>query len=100
NRELELAKALYRMETREIGFDRDAALVAAEKLIKIRTEIAHSLPFPATGPAAKRYWFEEKDKGGNTRLMAYSTTPTGKPQLNKDVLARMTKDGVKWAQEF
>lgn len=94
HREMEVAKALFRMERRGIGFDRDQSLLAVAELEKAKAELANQLPFPPSVNAAKRYWFEQQG------LMPYSVTPTGKPQLNKDVLRRMVGDGVQWAQEW
>lgn len=100
DRELQVSKTLYRMEQRGIGFRRKAARRAADVIRQRRDAIAAGLPFEPSLPAAKRYWFEEIVDGREPRLMAYAVTPTGKPQLNKDVLKRMADDGVEWAKEW
>ncbi len=57
-RENAVCRALYRMETRGLQFDRAACLRASEKIDEQMALLAKSLPFKTTPAGAKRYYFE------------------------------------------
>lgn len=94
-REIEVMKVLYRMEVRGIGFDSARSLEAADILETQARKVAKRLPFEPTLEAAKHYWFKQKG------VMPYAVTEKKQePQLTDEILTRMVKDGVAWAEEF
>lgn len=100
-RELGVAKCLYRMEELGIGYDVDRSRKIADQLREKLKEVGESLPFRPTVNAAKRYWFEEKigDKK-MPRCLPYEVTPKGAPRLDKDIIRRMIGDGVAYAEQW
>lgn len=92
--ELGVAKSLYRMESRGLRYDWEASMRASRVLDELAAKLEGELPFPATVPGAKRFFFT--DSG----VVPYKTTPTGLAQLDEEVLYRMIGDGVAWAKEY
>lgn len=92
--DLDVCRALYRMEQRGVNFDAAASLRAAAVIDRAANEIEKALPFRATTPAAKEYFFNTKG------IKPYKTTNTGQPQLDDEVVYRMQRDGVMWAEEW
>lgn len=98
--ELQVLKVLYRMEQRGIGFDAAGCLAAAAQLRKHRKTLAEGLPFPATVPAARNYYFGPKDHGG-LDLIPYSVSPkTGDAQMDDATTRKLMRDGHPYAQQW
>lgn len=100
-REFNLARTLYRMELRGIGFDADECLRSAAILKAEMERIGQLLPFKGgtgkpTPPAARKYFFADAGRPPYKGL----TTESGQPQVNEEVIARLVKDGVEWAKEY
>lgn len=93
-RELEVMRVLYRMEKRGIGYDAAQSLEIADVLQKRVDKLAKTIPFEPTIPTAKRFFFDQQG------VTPYKTTEKGAPQLDDEVVSKMVKDGVPWAEEF
>lgn len=106
-REFDLMKVLYGMERRGIGFDAERCLNNAAILKKKRAEIERELPFKATLPSAKAYFFGPEEDGNlglppfNDKMTKPSKThPNGQPQLDDEVTARLVKRDIPWAKQW
>lgn len=92
--DLDVCRALYRMEIRGVNYDVAASLHAAGIIDRAAKAIEKQLPFRATTPAAKEYFFKVRG------VPAYKRTPTGAPVLDDEVTYRLQRDGVMWAEEW
>lgn len=90
----DLMRTLYRMEQRGIAFDTPRAMQGAQVLRRRLKAMEAKLPFPATLPGAKRYFFEERG------VPIYSATPKGQARLDDEVSRKMVQDRVPWAKEW
>lgn len=98
DRELELMRLLYRIETRGLVFDPEAARQASKTLAAKQRELAKTLPFRPNTPAAKKYFFGPRPRG--LELVPYATTDGGDPQLTAEILERMVADRVPLAVQW
>lgn len=92
-RELEYSRCLYLMEKRGMPFDVSGALSAYEQIEEAKAGLAAKLPFVPSVNGAKAYYFGDPARGG-LGLRPLATTPTGKPQLNEEVMREMTDPEV------
>lgn len=92
--QLDVTRVLSRIERRGIPFDAVACEKEARKLRRRRVQLASKLPFTATIPGAKKYFFKDQ------KIEAIKTTPTGLPQLDDEVTRLLTERGVQWAEEW
>ncbi len=92
--EMKVMKTLYWMEERGISFDAATCLEAADKLEVAQKEIEQTQPFAPTIPAAKTFFFERQG------VLPYEMTDKGNVKLTEQVLEKMVKDDIEWAQEF
>lgn len=112
-RETDLMRVLYRMERRGIGYDAQASRVESEKCQKMASEVAGRLPFKATYPGAKKYFFgaetdEQGNPTGNLGHLPYSdkitapskTHPNGQPQVDEEVIKRLVAEDTPHAKDF
>lgn len=88
-REVQVARALYRMERAGIPYDADESRRIGAALTAHKTELEKQLPFRPTDPAAKTWLFGELDERGNSRAHPISVTSTGAPSLTADVVLQM-----------
>lgn len=93
-REVEFMRVLYRMEKRGVRFDVDQCRQAAAVVRERMDQIEQRLPFRATLPAAKDYFFNIK------QVPIVAATPTGKPKLDDEVMHRLEQDGVEWVADY
>lgn len=92
-RELELLQVLYMMETRGIGFNKEACVEAAATMAKELQTAKAALPFEPTLPKAKAYFFGKPPVG--LGVIPYKTTEkTGAAGLDEEVIGRLVADGV------
>lgn len=104
-RRLRTSKMLRRTERRGLPWTVTGAREEAKKIqAKIR-RLEKILPFPATLPNAKHYWFGpngEKNKAGvvGMGLNPYSTTDKGSPQLDGLIVSKMVAEGVPHADTW
>jgi hypothetical protein len=104
-RRLRTSKMLRRTERRGLPW---SVVGAQEESAKIRAKIRaleKVLPFPATLPNAKHYWFGangEKNKAGviGMGLNPYDTTEKGAPMLNGLIVGKMVAEGVPHADTW
>lgn len=94
--DFEFMRVLYGMETRGIGFDAELARQQAALLRAEKKEVALSLPFRATGPGARKFFFEEQGHKHYPDKM----TDGGQPQVDEEVVARLVDEGVPHARNF
>lgn len=100
-REFNLARTLYHMELRGIGFDAPACLDNAKILRAEMDRIAQELPFKGgtgrpTPDSARKFFFTDPGR----KPFAGKTTAGGKPQVDEEVITRLAKEGVAWAAEY
>lgn len=90
-----LARLLFKMECRGVGFDVDLMRSEAVKMRKTVSEIKVKLEAlfgePVNVNSAKRYFFD------TLGLMPIKVTPKGAPSLDTEVAARLAADGVEGA---
>lgn len=93
-REMQLLKTLYRMESRGVLYDSEASLQAAEVLQARLDEITEQIPFEPNVNAAKRYFF------GELGLEPDRRTEKGAPSLDAEQAQKWATEGVQWATEW
>lgn len=93
-RELELTKALSKMERRGVGFDAEGAIEAAEQLERRIVELEEQLPFYPTPAGAKAWFFDVQGKRVERR------TPKGAAMLDAEQLRVWCGEGEEWAAEY
>jgi hypothetical protein len=93
-RQFELMIALYRMENRGIGFDAEGCREQRDRLEIAKERIAERLPFDPTPDKARVYFFNDPDDDEKPGLgvIPYTNqiTAGGKPQVNEEVITRLT----------
>lgn len=94
--DLRFMQVLYRMEQRGIGFDVETAKESARLLAEAKKRVASELPFKATGPGARKYFFE--DLGHH--IYKDKMTSTGQPQIDEEVVTRLVTEGIPYSAEF
>ena len=100
-RRMQTLRVLYRMERRGMAYDAKASLAAAAVLRAEMREIEGQLPFRATLPAAKAYFFGDGADGrGGLNHLPYKLTEKGEPALDLEVLRKMREDQLPWAAEW
>ena len=104
-RRLETTGVLTRMEWRGLPYDEVGSRLAADEARSRADGLTDTLPFTATDPAAKQYFFGEgkTSKGVDCcNMVPYSVTDKGSPQLTAEILGRMVEEEVpyagKWAE--
>lgn len=119
--ELELAKLLFKMELRGVGFDAEGMRQEADKMVEEIKRIEKELPFEPTINAAKRYFFGElglvpvktsdicerctynRTKGkqrSNTRKELCVGDHKWTPSLDGEVVARLVADKAPSADQW
>lgn len=93
-REMDKMEAFYQMEVRGIGYDASKSLEIAGVLEGRIEKLRAGLPFEPEVNAAKRYFYGVKG------MTPYKATEKGAPSLDDEVIKKMVKDGVEWAEEF
>lgn len=96
-RQLDLTRALYRIEQRGIAYDDAASLEAADKLEAEANRIEATMPFRCNPTAAHNYFY------GQLKLEVSPdkvSEKTGRPSLDEEVVRQWVKDEVPWAYEF
>lgn len=89
-----LAKTLYRIERRGIGYDCQRSLEAAKVLRQEILRVAADLPFEPTVPGAKKWFY------GVQALKPDRVTAKGAPSLDEQQVKEWEKQGVEWAAEY
>lgn len=106
NVDFENMQVLYRMERRGIGFDSVKAQEMANLLAFERAEVAGRLPFRATPPGAKKFFFLEAGRApfkGKVTDNCRKKHPKGCitcPQLDEEVQEWLVRDEVEHAKEY
>lgn len=98
---MRIMKTLAKIERRGVGYDAGSSLAEADRVAKMQAEIEKDLPFRATLPAAKTYFFGSDGpsaSGGVCKV--YRWTEKGSPVLDEEVVRKMVRDEVPWAQEW
>lgn len=94
-RELDLTRALYRMEERGISYDAVASAEAADLLEQRANDIERSMPFRCNPTEAHNYFFQK------LRLQPVRVSEkTNRPSLDEETVRQWVKDGVEWAEEY
>jgi DNA polymerase I-like protein with 3'-5' exonuclease and polymerase domains len=93
-REVDLMKVLYKMETRGIGFDAERAEQSASKLRALKIKLQEQLPFKPTLPAAKQYYF------GDLGLIPSKVGASGAPSLDNETIKKLAKKNTPHAETF
>lgn len=100
-REIEVMKALYRLERAGIPYDANASLEMADRLAERRAALDAQLPFKPTGPEAKKFFFtnnkvtrEDPVTGRPVSttgldLLPLAVTASGQPSFTSDIAERM-----------
>lgn len=97
--EITLAKLLYRMELKGIGFDAHGMRQDAEKMRKAVARIAGDLPWVAKGEGeatitgAKQWFFKDPNN-------ILKQTPQGAPSLDAEVVRELANRGAEGAEEW
>jgi DNA polymerase-1 len=92
--EIEYAKVLGRLESRGIGYDYARSMRVAQDLKVAESHIRVSLPFRATLPGAKNWFF------ASGREEPAGTTATGNPKLDDREVGRLAAKGVPHAADY
>lgn len=100
-REFDLMKTLYRMEARGIGFDADRCTKSAEVLHAELDTLAERLPIKGgtgrpTPNAARKFFFTDAGRAPFKDKM----TEGGQPKVDEEVIARLVKEGVPYAEMY
>lgn len=96
--ELDICRALTRMEFAGIPYDPELSLEQAAVLNKRIVEIGEALPFKPTLPKAKVYFFGTEE--GCLGIKPSRLTDTGAPALDAEVVAKLVLDEVPHAAEY
>jgi hypothetical protein len=96
-----LARTLYNMERRGVGFDVEWCRAQAVNLARLEGEAKGRVPFRPTYPGAQKYFFGPPADGG-LGLIPFKDklTSTGRPQVDEDVVARLVAAEIPGATEF
>lgn len=94
DREFDLMKVLYRMETRGVGFDLDTAFKMETLINGVKEEVANTLPFRVTPVEARKYFFGLRELGGLEHPVFSDkvTEKRGDPQVDDEVIERLVKE--------
>lgn len=94
-REMDLMRALTRMEARGVRYDAAKSLDAAEELERRAQAIEKGMPFAANPTAAKAWFFD------HLGLQADRVSEkTGKPSLDEEQVRKWVGEGVEGAAEY
>lgn len=94
-REIEMARTLFKIEQRGIPFDTQGAREVALRLDKEAGDLAYQLPFkPNRQQEVRQYFF------GECGVAPLAFTDKGTAKLDQDLIDHMVKGRVKWAEEF
>ncbi|QOC55741.1 DNA polymerase I [Gordonia phage Archimedes] len=94
--QLDVTRALVRMQLAGVPYDPDASRECAQVLETKMDLLAQGFPFRPTLPAMKKWFFT--DEGLN--LKPYAVTEKGAPQLTAETVQIMVKDEVPHAKEL
>lgn len=97
---IEVMRVLYRMERRGLGYDAAESMKTATELRRRQREIEKLLPFRATLPAAKAWFFGPGEDGKGLDHLPYAMTEKNEPQMDAEVLRKMRADELPWAAEW
>lgn len=94
DREFDLMKVLYRMESRGVGFDLDTAFKMETLINKAKEAVAETLPFRVTPVEARKYFFGSRESGGLEHAVFSDkvTEKRGDPQVDDEVIERLVKE--------
>lgn len=91
---LALTRTLFAVEQRGIGFDYSRSLEIAREIAQEEARVRIALPFRATLPGAKKYFYVQLGETPSTQ------TDGGQPRLDDQEQARLVAAGVPHAAEF
>lgn len=92
--ELAYTRALLQLERRGIGYDARLSNSIAAQLYRWEGHIRAKLPFRATLPGAKKFYFIEHD------YIPEGNTATGQPKLDDKGVAALVRAGAPHIEEF
>jgi DNA polymerase I-like protein with 3'-5' exonuclease and polymerase domains len=108
--DLRLARILYAMERRGTGLDADGMRAEGQKLTAMVADAAKLVPFRGgtgrpTPPAAVKYFFGDPPAGQGVlpfddKMTRGGLTRGPRPQVDEEVIARLSKMGVPGADEY
>ena len=94
--QLDVTRALVRMQLAGVPYDPEVSRECAEELESRMAALADGFPFKPTLPAMKKYYFTEE----GLNLKPYARTEKGAPQLTAETVTQMVKDKVPHAEEL
>lgn len=86
--QLDVTRALVRMQVAGVPYDPAASRQCAEELERRMEKLAATFPFKPTPQGAKKWYFTEE----GLNLKPYAVTEKGAPQLTSEILGRMVKE--------
>ncbi len=92
--EVALSNVLTKVMARGLLLDVDGLRAEGDRVRAEADRLAAELPFPATPAGAVGWFFPE---GGREPL---ALTDTGRPKVDRDVVAQLVKEGVAYAAEY
>ncbi len=92
--EVALSNVLTKVMARGLLLDVDGLKAEGARVRSEADRLAAELPFPATPAGAVGWFFPE---GGREPL---ALTDTGRPKVDRDVVAQLVREGVEWAAEY
>lgn len=96
NAQLDVTRALVRMQMAGVPYDPDKSMQCAVQLETKMKELADEFPFKPTLPAMKKWFFTDEGLG----LQPYALTEKGSPRLTAETVAQMVKDGHPHAEQL
>lgn len=90
--ETALSNVLHAMESRGVELNVPALTDEGSRLESEAARLAAELPFPATPAGAVAHFFADREP--------LKTTATGRPAVDREVIAELVKEGVEWAAEY
>ncbi|WIC89809.1 DNA polymerase I [Gordonia phage Sapo] len=94
--QLDVTRALVRMQVAGLPYHVEGSLAAAEELERRKEKLAAGFPFKPTPQGAKKYYFTEE----GLNLTPYARTEKGAPQLTQEDVERLVKAGQPHALEL
>ncbi len=92
--EVALSNVLTKVMARGLLLDVDGLRAEGDRVRAEADRLAAELPFPATPAGAVGWFFPE---GGREPL---ALTDTGRPKVDRDVVAQLVREGVEYAAEY
>lgn len=92
--EMRVARALFRLEQRGIGYDAPQSEEIARRILRLEGQIKKGMPYRPTLHGAKKYYYQV------LALEPTERTDKGQPKLDDNEVARLVEVGAPHAREF